>query len=539
MKNMKKYKFRATKLYVIPVLMLVLILLSCERIIDLKPYSQIDENSAFSTASLVDLSVNGMYQAAQRGDYNGAGRGYPWGAAFIQQGDNRGEDVVNIFTFYMLTYTNTYDPTTANNVWFWSDSYRLINRCNIVLDGVQTAADNGVITQEKADQYKGEALVFRAITHFELLIHFSRPFKHTADASHPGVPYREVAYTNQAALDEGMMQGRNSVADCYQKVLADLDLAEQYLPTRTQRGAGKAGLVRFTKQAAAAFKTRVYLHKYDWASVITEGNKFLAGGVYAGTYALTADPSGPFFDNYGNSESVFSLENSGTNNPGVNAAIASQYRRRLLVCISPIIWRDPAWLTDDLRRTSTTENDDPSPTAEMVYNGSGVMYTYKYKDVTNYTDGSPLIRYAEVLLNLSEAYARNDDVVNGLTHLNEVRNRSLFDPATQAYTAGSFADNVELLGAILKERRIEFVMEGRRWPDIHRLQFCPYYPINGIPAKVANGLPPAAEYTLGTPYDGDLGVTAIPYSDYRFVWPIPRAETDANPTLAEEQNPEW
>ena len=542
MKKMKKYTIQGRKLFIIPVLIFTLIISSCEDVIDLKPYSSIDENSAFSTASLVQLSVMGMYQAAQRGDYNGNLRGYPWGSAFVQQGDNRGEDVVNIFTFYQLTYTNTYDPTTANNVWWWSDSYRLINRTNIVLKGVQTAADNGIITQAVADQYKGEALLFRAITHFELLIHFARPYKHTADASHQGVPYRETAYTNQTALDEGIAQGRNTVAECYQKVLADLDQAEQYLPTRTDRGAGKPGIVRATKQAAAAFKTRVYLHKYDWANVITEASKFLAGGVYAGSYSLPADPGTTFLNCYTNSESVFSIENSGTNNPGVNAALASQYKRRILVCISPIIWRDPAWLTDDKRRSTTTETT--TPTIHMIYNSAGRIYTNKYKDVTNYTDGSPLIRYAEVLLNLSEAYCRTATPAaapdaNALAYLNMVRDRSLATPASQAYTAADFADNVALLGAILKERRIEFVMEGRRWPDIHRLQFCPYYPTNGIPAKLSNGLPAASNFTLGTPYTGALGVTAIPYSDYRFLWPIPRVETDANPTLAAQQNPGW
>jgi len=537
MENMKKYKTQTIKLILLPVLMFALILASCEKIIDLKPYSQIDENSAFSTASLVELSVVGMYQAAQRGDYAGNLRGYPWGSAFVQQGDNRGEDVVNTATFYQLTYTNTYDPTTANNVWMWSDSYRLINRCNIVLGGVQVAADKGVITQEKADQYKGEALLFRAITHFQLLIHFARPYKHTADASHPGVPYREVAYTNQTALEAGITQGRNTVAECYQKVLADLDLAEQYLPTRAQRGAGKAGLVRSTKQAAAAFKTKVYLHKYDWASVITEGSKFLTGGTYAGSYSLTTDPGGPFTDSYGNSESIFSLENSGTNNPGVNAALASQYKRRLLVCISPILWRNASWLSDDKRRAQTTEAT--SATAELVYRTSNRMYSNKYKDVTNYSDGSPLIRYAEVLLNIAEANARTNNVANGLTYLNMVRNRALATPATQAFTAASFADNVALLGAILMERRIEFLMEGMRWYDIHRLQFCPYFPIDGIPAKVANGNPAGSTFTLGTPYPGPYGVTALPYTDFRFLWPIPRVETDANPTLAAEQNPGW
>jgi hypothetical protein len=32
-------------------------------------------------------------------------------------------------------------------------------------------------------------------------------------------------------------------------------------------------------------------------------------------------------------------------------------------------------------------------------------------------------------------------------------------------------------------------MEGRRWPDISRLQQCPHFPMNGIPAKVANADP--------------------------------------------------
>ena len=543
MEKINKYGIQGRKLLVVPVLLIALLISSCEDIIDLRPYSSIDENSAFSSASLVELSVMGMYQAAQRGDYAGNLRGYPWGAAFVQQGDCRGEDAVNRITFYQLTYTATYDGGTANNVWWWSDSYRLINRTNIVLKGVQEAADNGVITQAKADQYKGEALLFRAITHFELLIHFARPYKHTSDASHPGVPYRDVAYITQDALDAGMEQGRNTVADCYQKVIADLDQAEIYLPTRDQRGSGKAGLVRSTKQAAAAFKTRVYMHKWDWTKVTAEASKFMTGGVYAGSYSLPANPGTTFLDTYGNSESIFSLENSGTNNPGVNAALASQYKRRTLVLISPIIWKDPAWLTDDKRRSTTTEST--TPTIEMVYNVSGRMYTNKYKDVTNYTDASPLIRYAEVLLNLAEAYCRTATPAgapdaNALMYLNMVRDRSLADPGTQAYTAASFADNVALLGAILKERRIEFNMEGRRWPDIHRLQFCPYYPIDGIPAKLANASPSTSAYVLdGNPYTGALGVAAIPYADYRFLWPIPRVETDANPTLAAEQNPGW
>ena len=197
--------------------------------------------------------------------------------------------------------------------------------------------------------------------------------------------------------------------------------------------------------------------------------------------------------------------------------------------MSPIIWRIPTWLVDDKRRTPNT----------MITNVSGVIYTNKYKDVVNKSDPSPMLRYAEVLLNMAEAYARKGDVTNGLKYLNMVRDRALATPATQSYTVVSFKDNVAMVGAILDERRIEFVMEGRRWPDIHRLQKDLLFPINGIPAKLANARPAAALFTLGTPYSGTLGTPAIPYSDFRFLWPIPQDEINSNKTLAAQQNPGW
>src|SRR5690606_34253196 len=162
---------------------------------------------------------------------------------------------------------------------------------------------------------------------------------------------------------------------------------------------------------------------------------------------------------------------SASNNPGVNAALASQYNNRKLVCISPIIWRDPSWLADDKRRTETYSNEETKedPTG-MVFDFQGRKYTNKYRDITNYTDFTPIIRYAEILLSMSEAHARKSspDLAESLRLLNMVRNRALANPATQAYTAASFTTPAAMVEALIKERRIEFLMEGRRWSDIHR-----------------------------------------------------------------------
>ncbi len=502
---------------------------SDETVLDLSPINNISLSDAFSSPSLIESSVNGMYNAAAIGQYNSTspngGRGYIWGAAFVQQGDNRGEDVVNNATFYQLTYTATYDGTSANNVYYWIDGYRLINRANLVIEGVTNAAAEGILEQSVANDYIGQAKFLRAITHFELLIHFARPYQHTAGASHPGVPYREVGIDTQAEIDSEVVKGRNTVAEVYQKVLQDLDDAESLISNTT--------LTKASKNAARAFKTRVYLHMRDWDNVIVEGNKL------NGSYTLEDSPNGPFTDSYGNSESIFSLTQAATMNPGVNAALASQYGRRMLVNISPIIWRHPSWLEDDKRREDNSTATDKG--TGMVFTSDGRKYTWKYKDDTNHTDASPVIRYAEVLLNMAEAHARKaaPDLASSLALLNQVRNRSLADPSTQAYVAGDFAGAAELVEGIINERRIEFLMEGRRWSDIHRLQGDDLYPISGIPQKLGNGPVPPEAYELGTPYAGPYGVAALPYDDFKFIWPIPQVEVDANPTLAAEQNPGW
>lgn len=539
MKSKKLFINRISKLFYVPVLTLALVVSSCNDIIDLDPYNSVSESTAFTTPALIELSVTGMYNAAQIGygyrGGNGTFRGYPFGAAFVQQGDCRGEDAVNLQAFYRFTYEGTYDATTENNKWVWEDAYRLINRCNIIIDGIKKATESNTLTAAQTAVYEGEAKLLRAAAYHELLINFAKPYKFTANGSHQGLPYHDVPFTTQAAIDEGLTKGRETVAFIYEKIIEDLNYAETNLPLKAAR-TGNAKIARGTKGAAIAYKVRIYQHMYDWDKVISEGSKLLAGGSLATEYALGAEPWTCFTSNYTNTEYIFGMENSATNNPGVNAALASQYKRRQLVCISPIVWRNTSWLADDKRRS------DP----QMVLvrkNATGEVtgiFTNKYVDDTNYSDASPMMRYAEVILNVAEAYARKGNIAEGLKLLNLVRDRALTDKATQSYTAGSFADNKALLNAILAERRIEFAMEGRRWPDIHRLQHCPFFPIDGIPAKVANADPiPAGYYTLGTEFTGPYGVQAVPYSNFKFLWPIPITEVNANATLAAEQNPGW
>lgn len=521
-----------SKLFV-PAIFTALTFAACDKITDLQPNNSFSEETAFSSAARAELAMTGVYDAAQSGFYaGGAVRGYPFGAASTEQGDMRGEDMMNVATFYALTYEGNYDVTTANNQYHWETLFSLINRANVVIEGVKAAAAANTIPATKALEYEAEARFLRAMAHQELLVHFARPYSHTAGATHPGVPYRTIAVNTPAKVDEAKSQGRNTVKQCYDKLLEDLTFAETNLPpTRT----GSLKVSRATKGAAIALKVRAYLNMGNWAQVVTESDKIVQGTTSftssIGGYALTASPNGPFTSpatNLTNTESIFSIENASTDNAGTNGAIGQMYSKspgRGLVAISPIIWNAPFWKANDLRRTLLA-----------THNGRA-YFTTKYSDYVTFTDANPIMRYAEVLLARAEAFSRQAPLdPRALALLNAVRNRSVTTPADQ-YTIASFTSGNQLIQAILDERRIEFLAEGKRWADIHRLANDPVFTTNGVPSKVAYTSTTFASWNATTPFTGTRSITGIPYSDFRFVWPIPQTETDSNPVLKAEQNP--
>ncbi len=517
-------------------LFVIIISNSCSKILDTKPTNSLPSADAFSTADKCQVSLYGVYDAAQSGLYtDGLVRGYPFGAANIEQGDARGEDVVNVAAFFQVTYQATYNATTANNVAMWNTLYALINKANVCIDGFRAAASGGILTPAVAAQYEAECKFLRAMAHHEAVVMYARPYADN-NGSNLGVPYRDFAINTPEAVDAVRRLPRTRVDSVYKKALADLDFAEANLPATIS-----PSTVRATKAAAIALKMRLKLHMGDWAGVIAEGAKLVpATGPFVspiGGWTLTASPDGPFTNN-SSTESIFSIKNDALDNTGNNGALPSMYGAadqgaRGLLAVSPIIWNSSSltygWLCDDKRRSLLY-----NPGVNSNGNNSNI-FTSKYRKYGTREDFAPQIRYAEVLLTLAEAEARSVGTVSprAIELLNVVRNRSLATPATQAYTAASFTTNVDLVKAILFERRIEFLAEGKRWGDISRNALDANYTTGGIPAKMANGSAGLALYGCTTPFTASQ--VAIPYSDFKFIWPIPSDEIIQNPIIV--QNP--
>ena len=426
---------------------------ACESdVVDLEPVDKFSELTAYGTEERCELAVVGAYDAAQCGMYVdpndfGWARGYPFGAASILQGEMRGEDMNLTAQFYDYTYSATYNLTTANNVAMWETSFEAINRYNTVYAGIEGAVAAGVITEEKGNQYKGECLFLRALTYHNLMIHYALPYNVEGNNNY-GMPIYTKAVNDPSQLAEQQSIGRSTVKETYDQILSDLNNAESMLPDIID--ADKIG--RASKGAAIALKTRVYLHMRDWNNVVTEAKK-LEGG----RFILETNPATPFVSYKDNQESIFSIPNDSQDNGSVNGAMSAMMSAReggrAMCPTSPTLYNSKFWKGDDKRRNL------------VLYRASDDYYFCdKYQNPQTREEYAPILRYAEVLLNEAEAAARAGDKTLALEKLNQVRDRSLADPATQTYKAGDFANTKALVEAILWERRIEFQGEGRRCP---------------------------------------------------------------------------
>lgn len=504
---------------------------SCKKVLDLQPYSSFSDASAFTDPDKINLAVNGVYDAAQSGFYaGGAVRGYPFGAASIEQGDMRGEDMANNALFYQITYEATYNNVTANNDFQFQTLYSLINKANLTIEGVTDAVSKNIITAAVGNAFIAECRYLRAMAHHELVVFFARPYL-DGNGSQIGIIYRDFGVNSEEKAEQARALKRADfpVSLVYTKILEDLDYAETNLPNTTT-----IKTYRASKAAAIALKMRVKMHKGDWAGVIAEGNKLVpASAPYTsaiGGWKLTPAPDGAFANNQSD-ESIFSIKNDATDNGSVNGAMAAMFgdpaiNGRGLVRISPIIWSDPRWLCSDLRRGST-----------LARAYTNAVFTNKYRDIATRSDAAPMIRYAEVILMLAEAEARNAAAVSirAVDLLNAVRNRSVTTVADQ-YTVASFPTKNSLISAILFERRIEFIAEGKRWGDIHRLAKDPdFAPVagGGIPSKVGTGATNAAWFNCAGGVTITRAVPEVPYSNFRFVWPIPLVEIQQNPNYTQ------
>lgn len=431
----------------------------------------ITDASAFNTAPRILTLVQGLYSTLKNGNLLG-------GRYFIYN-DIRGENFINQ-TNNAVTALDTWNFTvsgTAQEVeGLWTQAYATINQCNTFLDGMATTGD-AVVGSPLAENYHGEARLIRAICYYDLLQLYARPYW-DGNGSMPGVPLRLTGITSSGFNN----LARSSVDSVYLQIITDLDSAEAELPASYTTATNN--IIRAHVNTAIALKTRVYLSMQQYANVITEANKLVPAAppfvAPTGVPNALAATIGSVFTTYTTPESILSMPfETGSDVPGGQNSVGQYYYNGGTLpteySLNPVgVISHTDWTATDARRAFI--DTVTSSTGAVTY------WFTKFPKGSPYPDWAPVIRYAEVLLNLAEARVETTNAVDpqAVALLNAVRHRS--DQAT-TYTSGSFASSADLLSAILEERNIELLGEGFRSADLMRLQMS--FPAKGAAPTVA------------------------------------------------------
>ncbi|HKJ79346.1 MAG TPA: RagB/SusD family nutrient uptake outer membrane protein, partial [Prolixibacteraceae bacterium] len=296
-----------------------------------------------------------------------------------------------------------------------------------------------------------------------------------------GIPY----ITEYISTYEGnqIAPSRDEVENNRDSIMADISAGLSLL----QEDFNDASKQFITTHAAQALKARVALYFEDW-----ETAKNAALNVVNSDSFQVATVS-EYFNTWANDaavNSIFELAFSTTDNLDFNS-LSNIYRGSDYGDIEVLDNLLTIFDEDDIRIDSRMIGYEKIEEKELLRNLG------KYPSA-NYSDNVSLIRYEEVILTLAEAKLElgENDALQYLNLIPAQRNAMPYKKATK--------EN------ILKERRREFCFEGFRFDDL---------------ARTGQDIPLVSlKQTHGGPE----------YGSYKFAFPIPVAELNANPKM--EQN---
>ena len=446
--------------------LLILVSSSCTKeFTELSPISERNMEFAYKTESDFVLAINGLYDALQ---LNGT-----YGKTYLLLNEMRSDNTsngggCNGIAQSLCDVELFKEITTANELSSaWSDSYKGIARCNIILDKI----DASVVPDALKKRYKGEALYIRSLLYFNLAVIFGNvPLQLTDVASPADVNLKQYPAT-----------------EIYKQIITDLIAAEPLLPAKYTG----ADIGRATSGAVNALLGKVYLTNGEKTSAVTALNKVVDSKNYslATDYAKlwgAANENGP--------ESIFEIQYK-TGGQGEGSGYFEYFASILGRSGGVGGGNTPMTMTTDLLAAYKTGD---LRYAKSVYRNNKIpdtTYSLKYISTQTTTfDGDNnwyVSRYADVLLMLAEALGES---AQAYTYINQVRARAGL-PAISATTAGTFAQK------LLYERRIEFALENHRWQDLLRF---------GVAKSVM------------------AKQLAVPEADIRLLFAIPQKEIDVS-----------
>lgn len=463
--------------YILPSLIAsALFLNGCSDALDLTPHNSLPEEDVVIETYARQL-INGVYEQMQVVGYYGR----DFQVVSEVTGDNVKITSANSNRF-VNEFRYLWNPTLASQGATWTALYKTIYGANVVI--------NELPDNEDIIPYKGEAYFLRALAHLDAARRFARPYTNVSanpSGANTGIPVVLETVKDPANFHPT----RNTLAETYNAIIDDLQKAQDLAPDMSS---GSPAVYRGSKDAATALLARVYLYMGRYEDCIEEANKVIA------KYPLwTIDNIETAYSGNNTSEEIFSLKFKSTESRG-----ADNFGQ---------IYNDPDIGYGDIRPTDAFRAllEDNDVRKGFIYEKDGAYFLNKFRG--NTAEGADglvdikILRIAEIYLARAEAYSElsSPDISSALADVNELRvHRGLEKIASM--NLGNLKEEIK------RQRRIELIGEGFRSTDIFR------------------------KNETRTISDEDALPSAdIAPDNFRVMFSIPIAETDANPNM--EPNP--
>jgi starch-binding outer membrane protein, SusD/RagB family len=545
-------KFKRNLRYIVAI-SVAIVALSCTKDLDLTPRGEISDATFWMTASDFELAANAFYQQLDGPGYddNWSDIAFGWQSNSISNGS------------YVVPENST----------VWNKSYQQIRAANKIIAQAEQSELGTAI-----DQYKGEAMFFRAFYYYKLYRLYG------------GVPLiNNVLNTS----NEELYSPRATREETVDFILDDLSEAAS--------GLGEKGSVttgRVTKGAALALKARVALFEGTWRKFHNEGNtnEMLDIAIAASNEVISSGKYALFTGKGDQSYRYLFIEEGDDSDESI---FDRRYHREVAVTdfgwwiayetSSPTKKMADMYLCSDglpIEKSelfegystfvSEFENRDPRMTQTFIKPGLAtvrphyatnpvenwpnrnpnvgyMLYKFISEDVTGNTVWGQhqfdwrIIRYAEVLLTYAEAVFEKNGSISDADldkSINLLRARVDMPPLTNTFVT---ANGLDMREEIRRERTVELAFEMYRYDDLRRWKVAETElpkPVRGI--KITDSewatLP---GWAVGThPVDDEGFVIAERAANRTFevpkhYWqPLPSKQISLYPDIL-SQNPGW
>lgn len=465
-------------------------LVACEDFFDIKPHDSTPTSDILTNVKDAQTMLNGVYARFM------SSSSYGKNLTVLTDIMTDASLAASGFTNQMgYMYAWNIQPGVSEVSGLWGNHYASIYNCNYLINNIdQLEGENDV---DEINRIKGEALIGRALLHYNLVRHFGKSYHASTAAQDLGVPYMT---TNEIGAPR-----RHTVEKVYQNIIQDMDQALTLLPTTPA-----TDNATFTSHFANGVLARVYLDMKDYDGAVSHTSAVIDN-------SGCALSSGEAFQNMWlrdfSDEIIWKV---GYTETDLGAAPGYNFGNRNNTSTLP----QPDYIPADWLLNLYDATNDIRFATYFIYGETGhgwpsyMVNKYPTNPTLPFTQGMNMpkpMRLAEMYLIKAEAHAMlNED--------QEARNAlDVLLTSRIANFNGVGAAGDQLKQFIREERIRELIFEGFYYHDLKRYGLG----FERIPQE-------------NTSAANDL---KIPADDHRWQWPIPTSEINGNPNIKEEQNP--